>query len=156
MNPAPPPVLVEQRGAVQWITINRPEQRNAMNDAVADGIREGLAVAAGNGDVRAIVLTGAGDRAFCAGGDLGAAADGPFQVDPARPANAVIALFREFERCELPTIARINGHALAGGMGLACACDMAIASSNATRASNASRQGRSPSSAARKANTVRG
>ena len=127
-----PLVLVERRGPVQWITINRPEQRNAMNDEVTEGIREGLVQAGSDREVRAIVLTGAGDRAFCAGGDLGSSKDGPFQVDPASPGNAVIALFREFERCELPTIARINGHALAGGMGLACACDMAVASSRAT------------------------
>lgn len=125
-------VQIEARGPVLWITIDRPEQRNALNDEVTHGIREALVEAPRDDRLRAVVLTGAGDRAFCAGGDLGSSGDGPFQVDPAHPANAVIELFREFERCTLPTIARINGHALAGGMGLACACDMAVAVSTAT------------------------
>jgi len=130
---AQPVVLHELRGAVQWIIINRPERRNALNEAVAHGIAEGLRSAASQPEVRAIVLTGAGDRAFCAGGDLQPAADGsPFEADPARPHNPVIQLFKEFERCELPTLARVNGHALAGGLGLVCACDLAIAAESAT------------------------
>lgn len=127
-----PFVRCTRRGAAQWIAIDRPEQRNAFNDEVLLGIAEAIADAQRDASIRAVVLTGAGDRAFCAGGDLGSGDDGPFQVDPSRPTNAVIELFRTFERCELPTIARINGHALAGGLGLACACDMAIAARGAT------------------------
>lgn len=126
------PVRRELRGAVLWITIDRPDQRNAFNDEVIEGIRQGLVEARSEDTVRAIVLTGAGDRAFCAGGDLKSGDGGPFAVDPSRPRNAVVDLFLEFERCELPTIARVNGHALAGGLGLVCACDMAVASSAAT------------------------
>ena len=126
------PVRLEPRGPVQWITIDREAQRNAFNDAVLRGIADGLERAQTNPDIRAIVLTGAGDRAFCAGGDLGSEGAGPFQVDPARPENAAISLFKSFERCTLPTIARINGHALAGGLGLVCACDLAIAVDTAT------------------------
>jgi enoyl-CoA hydratase/carnithine racemase len=125
-------VRSEIRGAAQWITIDRPEERNAFDDNVLRGIAHHLRAAQSHESVRAVVLTGAGDRAFCAGGDLKSSGDGPFQVDPSRPRNAVVELFREFERCELPTIARVNGHALAGGLGLVCACDMAVASSNAT------------------------
>ena len=121
------PVRIEARGPVQWITIDRPAQRNAMNDEVMHVIADGLESAEANPEIRAIVLTGAGDRAFCAGGDLRSKGEGPFQVDPAHPQNATIDLFRSFERCGLPTIARINGHALAGGLGLVCACDLAIA-----------------------------
>lgn len=130
--PTAPPVRIERREAVQWIVIDRPAQRNAFDDAVVAGIGQGLRDAGRDPAVRAVVLTGAGDRAFCAGGDLGASGDGPFEVDPARPRNAVIELFEQFERCELPTIARVNGHALAGGLGLVCACDLAVASDRAT------------------------
>jgi enoyl-CoA hydratase/carnithine racemase len=126
------PVRCERRGRVQWITIDRPEQRNAFNDDVVRRIARALVAAQADDEVRAIVLTGAGDRAFCAGGDLKSDTDGPFAVDPSRPRNAVIELFQEFERCTLPTLARVNGHALAGGLGLVCACDMAVASSKAT------------------------
>lgn len=125
------PVRTELRDRVQWITIDRPEQRNAFNDEVLGGIEAGLESAQADPSILAIVLTGAGDRAFCAGGDLKSAAGGPFEVDPARPQNAAIKLFKAFERCELPTLARVNGHALAGGLGLVCACDLAIASETA-------------------------
>jgi len=139
---SPAPLLrVEDRGAVRWITIDRPERRNALNDEVARGIAEAVERAANRVDadraaeppIRAIVLTGAGDKAFCAGGDLQASqGDSPFEVDPARPFNPIIDLFKTLERCTLPTIARVNGHALAGGMGLMCACDIVIAADSAT------------------------
>ena len=126
-------VLLDARGPVQWISINRPERRNALNESVARGIAQGLVEAQSNPAIRAVVLTGVGDKAFCAGGDMQPAADGsPFEADPARPINPVIELFREFERCTLPTVARINGHALAGGLGLVCACDLAVATESAT------------------------
>ena len=126
-------VLSERRGAVQWITLNRESKRNALNDEVAGLIAAGLREAQAQDAVRAIVVTGAGDKAFCAGGDLQASsADSPFEVDPARPANPIIELFKTFEQTTKPTIARVNGHALAGGMGLMCACDVAIAADTAT------------------------
>jgi len=79
-SPGMTEVLVEKRGAVQWITINREERRNAMNDAVVFGIMDGLTAATSDPDVRAVVLTGAGDRAFCAGADL-SAGSGSFKYD---------------------------------------------------------------------------
>ncbi len=126
-------VLLEKRGRVQWILINRPDRRNAFNEAVAAGIADGLREAQTDSEMRAVVLTGVGDKAFCAGGDMQPAADGsPFEANPAHPENPVIELFKEFERCNLPTIARVNGHALAGGLGLVCACDLAVAAESAT------------------------
>ena len=132
------PVRVEDRDAVRWITIDRPERRNALNDEVArriaeairsaDPARRGADETSEEASIRAIVITGAGDRAFCAGGDLQASdSDSPFEVDPARPFNPIIDLFKTLEQCTLPTIARVNGHALAGGMGLMCACDIVVA-----------------------------
>ena len=113
-----PVVRCETRGAVFWITLDRPERRNAINDDVAHGIAAGLRQAEADPSVRAIVLTGAGDQAFCAGGDLRAGPnDSPFESDPAHLQNAILDLFRTFEQCGLPTVARVNGHALAGDSG---------------------------------------
>src|SRR5690606_39553947 len=64
------PVLVEVRGSALWITINRPERRNAINESVIEGIKAGVLQAAADPSIRAIVLTGTGDKAWCAGGDL--------------------------------------------------------------------------------------
>lgn len=126
-------VLIEKREAVLTLTINRPEQRNAFNQAVISQVAQAVHHAQSSTDVRAIILTGAGDRAFCAGGDLSAASDrAPFTVDPARPRNYVVDLFKQLEDCDLPVIARVNGHALAGGLGLVCACDLAVAADHAT------------------------
>ena len=130
---AGPVVRSETRGPVFWITLDRPERRNSINDDVAHGIAAALRQAEAEPGVRAIVLTGAGDQAFCAGGDLRAGPDdSPFESDPAHPQSAILDLFRTFEQCGLPTIARVNGHALAGGLGLMCACDLAIAVDTAT------------------------
>ena len=125
-------VLADRDGAVLRITINRPERRNALNEEVCAGIAAAIDVAEATGEVRVIVLTGSGEKVFCAGGDLKPGADGtPFVIDPANPRHYVIHLFRRIERCGLPIIARVNGHALAGGLGLVCACDMAIAADHA-------------------------
>ena len=118
-------VLVEKRGAVQWITINREERRNAMNDAVVFGIADGLTATADDPDIRAVVLTGAGDRAFCAGADL-SAGSGSFQYDYSKVGLPFVRLMKQARDLTLPLIARVNGHAMAGGMGMMGMCDMAI------------------------------
>lgn len=121
-------VLIEQRGPVQWITINREERRNAMNAHVIERIAEGVAQAVAGGEARAIVLTGAGEKAFCAGADLAKNVEGfAFDVDFSRPKHYIVQLFKQFNECPLPIIARVNGHVMAGGFGLLSACDMAIA-----------------------------
>ena len=125
-------VLVERRGAVQWISINREERRNALNEKVARGIQAGLDEAEADTSVRAVVLTGVGDKAFCAGGDLQLQADGtPFTIEAADPRHYVATLLRRMDACRLPIIARVNGPALAGGLGLVCACDLAVAREDA-------------------------
>lgn len=130
---AAPAVLVEARGHALWITINRPERRNAINAEVIASISAAIVAAPARNEIRAIVLTGAGDRAFCAGGDLAPNAEGvPFTSDPAHPRHYVAELFKAMEDCDLPIVARVNGHALAGGLGLLCACDLAVTVSTAT------------------------
>lgn len=119
---------------VATITINRPEKRNALNGAVLKGIREGLTTAKGDPDVRVVVITGTGDKAFCSGADLE-------QTMPATEGGTLAAhygrgvladVFRDLFSLGKPVVSRINGHALAGGFGLALAGDILIAAENAT------------------------
>jgi enoyl-CoA hydratase/carnithine racemase len=136
-QPMSAPVLVHRRpvpGAsagdafVQWITINREERRNALNEQVVKTIDAAIAEAAADRLCRAIVLTGAGDKAFCAGADLAKSAEGfAFAVDFSRPQHYIVDLFKRMQDCTLPIVARVNGHVMAGGFGILCACDLAIA-----------------------------
>lgn len=120
-------VLKEQRGAALWLTIDREEKRNALDDAVLHELIAGVEEAGRRDDIRAVVITGAGAKVFCAGGNLKSDAEGdPFRVDPNRLDNPVATLFRAMENAPVATIARVNGHALGGGFGLVCACDFAI------------------------------
>jgi methylglutaconyl-CoA hydratase len=119
------PVLLEKRGAAFWITINRPEKRNALNAEVIAGIRAGYAQAHADADVRVIVLTGAGDKAFCAGADLQPGKG--FAFDLSKPNGDYADMLRTAHHATLPSIARIDGTCMAGGIGLLCMADMAIA-----------------------------
>ncbi len=107
------------------ITIDDPERRNPMSVAVMDGLVEATRRAVEDPEVRVLVYTGAGDRAFSAGGDLsGSFVDDPIGLHRAR--GRLADLFRLMLRGGKPTVARVNGHALAGGFGLAVACDITI------------------------------
>lgn len=117
-------VLYEQRGPAGWITLNRPEKRNAINDDLLAGVQQGFDRAEAGG-ARVIVLTGAGDRAFCAGGDL--QPGGGFNFDFASPQTAYGTLLRRAQVSPLPIIAAVNGHCVAGGMGFLGMADLAIA-----------------------------
>ncbi|WP_109526586.1 MULTISPECIES: enoyl-CoA hydratase-related protein [Nocardia] len=116
-------VLVEQLDAVTVVTINRPEARNALDAETMAGIGEAFAAAEWNPEVRAVMLTGAGDRAFCAGMDLHAFAEGGAIIDESRPGLEVFTQ-RIFPK---PVIAAVNGAAVAGGFELVLACDLVIA-----------------------------
>ena len=125
-------IATEVRGTARIITIDRPEQGNALNEAVATGIIAALDAAEADPACRAVVLTGRGDKVFCAGGDLkSTGGDAPFDIDPSDPRNFIVALLRRMAACRLPLVARVNGHAVAGGLGLVCACDLAIATERA-------------------------
>ncbi len=123
-------VIVEKRDAVQWIAINREERRNAMNAAVIAGIAAGFTAATNDPDIRAVVLTGVGNKAFCAGADL-SAGSGSFKYDYSKVGLDFVQLMKQARDLTLPLIARVNGHAMAGGMGMLGMCDMAIATDTA-------------------------
>ena len=119
------------------LTINRPERRNSLSWGVLTGMREALARAKADPDVRVLVLTGAGDKAFCAGADLTGMTGGAGEVGMAGGAGFVALhddrgelarLFRDLWALGKPTIARVRGFALAGGFGLALSCDLVVAS----------------------------
>ncbi len=125
-------ILVEKRRRVLWVTINRPERRNAMNDEVLTGIGKALLDAESDAEVRAVVLTGSGDKAFCAGADIKDAGEDAKVVFAAEDKDhPMIEMFRVVERCHKPLIARVNGHAMGGGMGLVCMCDLVVAADHA-------------------------
>jgi enoyl-CoA hydratase/carnithine racemase len=112
-------------GGRATITIDDPERRNPMSVETMRGLRDHTRDAVDDPDVSVIVYTGAGDRAFSAGGDL----SGSFVDDPVglhRQRGEIADLFRLMWRGGKPTVARVNGHALAGGFGLAVACDITV------------------------------
>lgn len=124
----PPPIRTERRGAALWIWIDREARRNAMNGHVLAGIE--AAVRNLDADVRSVVLTGAGRRAFCAGADL-SVGTGTFMRNLDEPTTDFGRLARVMRGLGVPSIARINGDCLAGGMGLAAMCDLAVAADHA-------------------------
>jgi methylglutaconyl-CoA hydratase len=119
-------VMLEKRGHAFWITINRPDKRNAINADVVAGIARGYRDAHDDPDVRVIVLTGAGDKAFCAGADL-QQTSAAFALDFSRPNVDYADLLRLAQNATKPAIARVAGVCMAGGMGLLCMTDMAVA-----------------------------
>ncbi|WAJ44084.1 crotonase/enoyl-CoA hydratase family protein [Mycobacterium sp. Aquia_216] len=122
---AAPAVLVERRGNVLVITINRPEARNAINAAVSIGVGNALEEAQHDPDVRAVVLTGAGDKSFCAGADLKAIARRENLYHPDHGEWGFAGYVHHF--IDKPTIAAVNGTALGGGTELALASDLVVA-----------------------------
>ena len=124
-------VVVDRTGAIVTVRINRPDARNAMNVAVMAGIGGALLGAEGDEQVRAVVLTGTGDRAFCAGMDLRAFAEGG--MTPSDDQVAGMEGFSTFIRggFSTPVIGAANAAAVAGGFELLMACDLIVASEEA-------------------------
>lgn len=146
-------VLLDRTGAVARLTINRPERRNAMSGEVISGLRDGLAECRADSGTRVVVLAGAGEKAFCAGADLAIMSRAPAEekgeggeaggastelrraagfVEQHEGRGQLARLFWDLWDLGKPTIARVQGYALAGGFGLALACDFVVASDTAT------------------------
>ncbi|MCU0271404.1 MAG: enoyl-CoA hydratase/isomerase family protein, partial [Acidimicrobiales bacterium] len=124
-------VLYAVTEGVARLTINRPERRNALSWSVVGELRRRVAEARVDPAVRVLVLTGAGDRAFCAGADLSGMAAGAGYLDLHDARGELASLFGALWDLGKPTIARVRGFALAGGMGLALACDLVVAADDA-------------------------
>lgn len=118
-------------GAVRTITMQRPDKRNALNAALVSALKEALTAAEAD-DIRAVVLTGAGS-AFSAGADLAdlrAMRDGS-PLENEQDSRHLAELFRQIYRHPKPIIAKVNGHAIGGGCGLAAVCDFSVVAEGA-------------------------
>ncbi|HEY7282644.1 MAG TPA: enoyl-CoA hydratase-related protein [Actinomycetota bacterium] len=124
-------VRYELRGAAAWVIIDHEDQRNALSPEVVAGLHEAIGRIGADDAVRVAVFTGAGERAFSAGGHLGGMTGEHSRVAQHDARGALVALFRSMQECPTPIVARVNGHALAGGFGLMLACDLAIAADDA-------------------------
>jgi len=120
---------VERRGAALWLTINREERRNSLSPAVLAGLCDAITSAQQDRSTRAIVITGAGSKAFCAGADLQSGS--AFAMDFSEPLGRMAQLLRLARASCVPLIARVNGACMAGGFGLLSMCDMAVAARGA-------------------------
>lgn len=121
-------ILTETEGGVGTVTINRPDVRNALNTQVVGDLRAALTEFRYDDSVGVVVFTGAGDRSFAAGADIGELRD-KTMLDAL--ASTMQGVYDEIEGYEKPTIAAVNGYALGGGCELAMACDIRISSQNA-------------------------
>ncbi len=123
-------VIYEVDRHVARLTINRPDRRNALSPEVVRGLAESLQKSEDDAEVRVVVLTGAGDKAFCAGADLGGMTSAS-RVDQHWQRSEIGRLLGRMRTSRLPIVARVNGHALAGGFGLMLGCDLVVAAAEA-------------------------
>ena len=131
-------VRYERRGPLAWLTIDRPAARNALNRPARDGLRDGFSRFATDAEAKVLVLTGAGEEAFCAGGDLKEMAGTEMRVPPP---DFVPHLNRNV-KLDKPVIAAVNGVAYGGGFLLAQMCDLCVAAEHARFAVTEARWGR--------------
>lgn len=131
-------VTYEASDGIAWLTINRPEARNALSKAVRDGLWAGFRRFAADDAAAVLVLTGAGDKAFCAGGDLKEMADTALEVPP----PDFLPYLQRTVKTDKPVIAAVNGVAFAGGFLLAQMCDLVVAAEHAKFAITEAKVGR--------------
>lgn len=122
-------VLYEARDNIAIITINRPERRNSLGAAVRQGIRDGFERFEADPSLKVAILTAVGDQAFCAGMDLKEAAETGLKVPPRGPGG--VPMIGDDLKVTKPTIAAVNGLAMAGGWLMAQMCDLCVASEKA-------------------------
>jgi len=125
-------LLIENSDGICILTLNRPEKRNALNDALIGALKDAFRKAAEDGSLRAVVLRGAG-KDFCSGADLSALqkiANASLEEN-LEDARSLAELFVLMRNCRLPVIAAVHGRALAGGCGLATGCDIVLATETA-------------------------
>jgi enoyl-CoA hydratase/carnithine racemase len=132
------PVRYEVDDGIAWLTIDRPEARNALSKAVRDGLWDGIRTFNGDDGAKVLILTATGDRAFCAGGDLKEMAETSLQVPP----PDFLPQFGRNIDVPKPTIAAVNGVAFAGGFLLAQQCDLVVAAAHASFAVSEVKVGR--------------
>jgi enoyl-CoA hydratase/carnithine racemase len=124
-------LLYEVADGAARITINRPDRRNALSWSLVRELRDAFAAAKADPEAHVCVLTGSGERAFCAGADLDEMTGSADHVGLHDSRGELAALFRDLYALGKPTIARVRGYALAGGFGLALACDLVVAADDA-------------------------
>lgn len=115
---------------VRTLTLNRPERRNALSPDLVKALNSALQQADNDPSVRAVVIAGAGEKAFCAGGDLGAPSGEGF-LGMHEDRGSFAELLKTFRHMKTPTVAAVNGMALGGGFGIVLACDFAVAAASA-------------------------
>ena len=120
-------VLYEREGEISWLTINRPEARNALSAPVRQGLRDGFESFAADPEACVLILSGAGDQAFCAGGDLKEMAETSLKVPP----PDFLPYLNRTIKTDKPVVAAVNGIAFGGGFLLAQMCDLVVAADHA-------------------------
>jgi enoyl-CoA hydratase/carnithine racemase len=125
-------VLVGASGPRATITLNKPDRRNPLGGGMLRDLLSAFEWARNDPDIRVIVLTGAGDKAFCAGADLSSFEAEQTEVERHLGRHMFVELFVLMQELGKPIVGRINGHALAGGLGLAASCDILVAADSAT------------------------
>ncbi len=121
----------EMAGGVLWLTLNRPDRKNALNWEMLSGLINAIEGASADDSIRTIVITGGVGESFCSGVDLSKMGGGDDFLEAHNSRGGLVRLFRAMWECPRPIVAEVDGYALAGGFGLASACDIIISSDQA-------------------------
>lgn len=138
-------VLVTSKGPVTWVTLNRPDIRNAFNDSMLEDLLDAFAAIRDDSSIRVVVLTGEG-KAFCAGADLNwmkKVVEYTYEENY-QDSLRLARMLNEIYSCPKPVVGRINGHAIGGGTGMVAVCDIAIAADDAVFAFSETKLGLTP------------